>query len=77
MTVDLTLQDQDVIQVFSRATFRPERYVAVTGAVRESGRIPYKEGMTLRDAILESDGLVQNAWLESAEIARLPRERAG
>ncbi len=77
VTNDLTLQDQDVIRVFSRTTFRPERYVAVTGAVRASGRIPYREGMTLRDAILESDGLAQNAWLESVEIARLPADRTG
>jgi len=77
VTIDLTLQDQDVIRVFSRTTFRSERYVAVTGAVRSGGRLPWREGMTLRDAILESDGLAQNAWLESAEIARLPADRAG
>jgi protein involved in polysaccharide export with SLBB domain len=33
--------------------------------------------MTLRDAILESDGLTEDAWLESAEIARLPADRSG
>ncbi|MEE8477863.1 MAG: SLBB domain-containing protein [Gemmatimonadales bacterium] len=77
VTDDLTLQDEDVIRLFSRTTFRPERYVAVNGAVRMSGRLPFREGMTLRDAILESDGLTEDAWLESAEIARLPQDRSG
>ena len=51
--------------------------MAVNGAVRMSGRLPFREGMTLRDAILESDGLTEDAWLESAEIARLPQDRSG
>jgi len=74
---DFELRDEDVIQVFARTTFRPQRYVAVNGAVRVPGRLPFREGMTLRDAILQSDGLTEDAWLESAEVARLPENRAG
>ena len=77
VTEDLALQDEDIIQVFSRTTFRPERYVAINGAVGRAGRLPYREGMTLRDAILQSDGLSEDAWLEQAEIARLPEDRSG
>jgi len=71
---DLTLEDEDEIRVFSRTTFRPERYVAVVGAVRRPGRVPYSEGMTMRDVILLADGLTQDAQLQ-AEIARLPEDR--
>jgi len=74
---DLVLQDQDVIQVFSRTAFRPERFVAITGAVREPGRLPYYDGMTLRDAVLQSDGLTEDAYLQHAEVARLPEDRSG
>ncbi len=35
LTQDLTLADEDEIQVFSRIDFRPTRSIAVTGAVRE------------------------------------------
>jgi polysaccharide biosynthesis/export protein len=71
---DLTLEDQDEVRIFSRTTFRSERYVAVVGAVRRPGRFVYREGMTVRDAILLADGLTQDAQLE-VEIARLRPDR--
>ena len=37
---DIPLEDEDEIRVFSRSTFRPERYVAVVGAVKKPGRVP-------------------------------------
>jgi len=71
---DLALEDQDEIRIFSRTTFRDESYVAIVGAVRRPGRVPFREGMTMRDAILLADGLAQDAQLE-AEVARLPEQR--
>jgi protein involved in polysaccharide export with SLBB domain len=71
---DLVLQDEDEIRVFSRTAFRPERYVAIVGAVRRPGQVPYREGMTIRDVVLLADGLTEDAELE-AEIARLPERR--
>jgi protein involved in polysaccharide export with SLBB domain len=71
---DLPLDDQDEVRIFSRTTFRPEKYVAVVGAVRRPGWVPYREGMTMRDVILLADGLTQDAQLQ-AEIARLPESR--
>jgi protein involved in polysaccharide export with SLBB domain len=72
---DLVLEDQDEIRIFSRTNFLPQRTIAVVGAVRRPGRLPYREGMTMRDAILLADGLTQDAQLE-VEIARLPEHRA-
>lgn len=74
VTEDLVLEEEDEIRVFSRATFRPERYVAVVGAVRKPGRFPYREGMTVRDAVLLAEGLTPDAWLQEAEIARLAED---
>ena len=76
VTQDLVLQEEDEIQVFSRTTFRPERYVVVTGAVRSPGRIRFREGMTARDAILLSGGLTEDAYLKEAELARVPDDRS-
>ena len=76
VTNDLVLDEEDEIVVFSRTTFRPERYVAVTGAVRRPGRIRYREGMTVRDAILLAEGLSEDAYLKEAEIARVPEDRS-
>jgi protein involved in polysaccharide export with SLBB domain len=72
VTDDLPLEEDDEITVFSRVTFRPLRYVAVTGAVRKGGRVPYREGMTLRDALLQAQGVTEDALLTEAEIARMP-----
>jgi polysaccharide export outer membrane protein len=71
---DLVLEDEDEIRIFSRTTFRPDKYVAIVGAVRRPGRVPYREGMTMRDVILLADGLTEDAQLQ-AEIARLPDNR--
>jgi protein involved in polysaccharide export with SLBB domain len=73
---DLQLADGDEISVFSTTEFRPKRYIAVNGAVRKPGQIPFREGMTLRDAILLAGGTVEGALLTEAEIAHLPENRA-
>jgi protein involved in polysaccharide export with SLBB domain len=73
---DLPLQEDDEIKVFSTSEFRPTRYVAISGAVRKSGQFAYREGMTVRDLVLLAGGLDQSAFLNEAEIARLPANRA-
>ncbi|MEO8032384.1 MAG: SLBB domain-containing protein, partial [Gemmatimonadota bacterium] len=77
VTDDLPLREDDEIQVFSRTNFRPTRWIAVTGAVLKSGQVPYREGMTLRDAVLLAGGLTEDALINEAEIARLPADRTG
>jgi polysaccharide export outer membrane protein len=67
---DVALQEEDEVRVFSRATFLPNRYVTVVGAVRNPGRVPYREGMTMRDLVLLADGVTEDADLREAEIAR-------
>ncbi|MFN8570898.1 MAG: SLBB domain-containing protein [Gemmatimonadaceae bacterium] len=73
---DIPLQEDDEVRVFSVTEFRPERYVAISGAVRHGGQFPYRSGMTIRDLVLLAGGLEQSAYLESAEIARLPTDRS-
>src|SRR6478672_1221891 len=72
---DLVLQEEDEVRVFSRAAFLPSRYVTVVGAVRNPGRVPYREGMTMRDLVLLANGVTEDADLREAEIAR--REQDG
>ncbi|MEP7383617.1 MAG: SLBB domain-containing protein, partial [Gemmatimonadota bacterium] len=61
---DIPLREDDAIQVFSISEFRPERHVAISGAVRRGGQYPYREGMTLRDLVLLAGGLEQSAYLK-------------
>ncbi|HEX5634257.1 MAG TPA: SLBB domain-containing protein, partial [Gemmatimonadales bacterium] len=72
---NLALEEDDEITVFSRSDFRGDRFVVVTGAVRKPGRLIFREGMTLRDAVLEANGLREDAYLKEAEVARLPVAR--
>lgn len=72
---DFPLQEDDEIRVFSTRDFATQRYVAISGAVKKSGRVAYREGMTMRDLVLLAGGLDQSAYLGQAEIARLPEDR--
>jgi polysaccharide export outer membrane protein len=74
---DFPLQEDDSVRVFSVASFRPDRYVAIGGAVKRGGRFAYHEGMTLRDLVLLASGVQESAYLREAEIARLPETREG
>jgi protein involved in polysaccharide export with SLBB domain len=73
---DPGLEDRDSIVIYSRLEMRPARTVTITGAVNGPATVPWREGMTLRDLILEARGLASGAWLDSAEIARLPEDRS-
>jgi len=73
---DVPLAPDDEIRVFSITEFRPQRHVAIAGAVKQSGRVIYRDGMTLRDLVLLAGGLDESAFLGEAEIARLPEDRA-
>jgi polysaccharide export outer membrane protein len=74
---DLPLQEDDSITVFAATDFRPDRYVAISGAVRVAGKYPYREGMTLRDLLNYAGGLNDGAYLDHAEVARLPDAKTG
>lgn len=65
------LQEDDQVTVYSRTAFRPDRFVVISGAVRRSGRYPYRYGMTLRDLALMAGGVTENAYLVEAELARI------
>ena len=66
------LAEDDQITVFSKTNFRTQQTVVIGGAVRRGGSFSWREGMTLRDLILQADGLEEKAFLGAAEVARLP-----
>lgn len=74
---DIPVREDDEIRVFSTTEFRPERYVAISGAVRKPGRYRYADGMTIRDLSLLAGGLEPGALVSAAEIARVPENRTG
>ena len=75
-TDDPVLEDRDSVVIYNRLEMRPAWTVTIVGAVNTPGTVPWREGMTLRDLVLETRGLAPGAWLEAAEIARLPADRS-
>jgi polysaccharide biosynthesis/export protein len=72
---DFALAPGDSVALSSISQYRPARYVVVTGAIRTPGQYPYREGMTVRDLLQLAGGITEFAYLNEAEIARLPNPR--
>src|SRR5260370_38895615 len=51
-------------------------FVAIAGAVNKPGRYPWREGLTLRELVVTARGPKVGAYLNEAEIARLPEDRS-
>lgn len=73
-TKDPVLQSRDVLHVFSIWSLRDRYQVHVDGEVREPGAVSWREGLTLRDAVLKVGGLTDAADVLRAEISRLDTE---
>jgi polysaccharide biosynthesis/export protein len=73
---DVELQQYDVVTIFNRADFRRDRTVTIAGMVNQPGEYPYREGMTILDLVLVAHGVRDGAFLDTAEVARLPRDRS-
>lgn len=73
---DVPLQDYDIVTIYGREEFRDERTVTIAGMVRRADAYPYRNDMTLRDLVLMARGLRDGAYLDRAEVARLPTDRS-
>ncbi|WP_069131270.1 SLBB domain-containing protein [Rhodohalobacter halophilus] len=67
---DIPLQPDDVIRVSSIFDLQEEYTIAVRGAVNSSGSFQFREGITLKDAILRADGFRDNAAAYRIDVAR-------
>ncbi|GBD32965.1 Polysialic acid transport protein KpsD [bacterium HR33] len=74
---DIALQEYDIVTIYGREEFRNERTVSIGGMVNRPGTYPYRNGMTLRDLVMMARGLKDGAYLDTAEISRLPADRSG
>ncbi len=70
-TANIALQDQDSLVVYSIADVTREKHVTITGEVERPGTYELYENMKLSDLIFRAGTLKRNAFLLSAEVARL------
>ena len=68
---DAPLQPGDRIRVYPlRAEVNPDKFVEISGAVKDPGRYDYQENLSLKDVILKANGFEADAYLEEVQIAR-------
>ncbi|MCX7984775.1 MAG: SLBB domain-containing protein, partial [Bacteroidetes bacterium] len=70
-TENLVLQNEDQIIIYQESTFFPERYVEIYGAVKNPGRYPRYEKMTVADLVILAGGLREDASYENWELAKI------
>lgn len=65
-----TLEEDDVIRVYSYEEMRTPQSVRIDGLVKKPGSFPLAEGMSLEDLIMMAGGLLPEAFRVEAAIAR-------
>ena len=73
---DILLVKEDSITILSKDSLRDIPSVVIAGNVNQPITIPYKEGLTLEDAILIAGGFTYDAATHKIEISRLQNNRA-
>ena len=70
-------KEYDLVRIYSRDRFRERRTVSIEGMVNRPGGYQFWNGMTWRDLVMLAAGRKDGAYLDSAEVARLPADRSG
>jgi protein involved in polysaccharide export with SLBB domain len=73
---DILLVKEDSLTILSKDSLRDIPSVVIAGNVNQPITIPYKEGLTLEDAILIAGGFTYDAATHKIEISRLQNNRA-
>lgn len=72
---DMELRPEDEVRIYPAAVTRlDERFVAIEGAVKEPGEYRFRDNLTLKDIILQSNGFQEGASLRQVEVTRMVRE---
>jgi len=67
---NLQLQPRDMVMIYSRDYFEPDRTVFIGGAVTTPGRQKLLENMKIRDLIIKAGGFLEKASMERGELYR-------
>lgn len=70
---NILLQNRDEIKIFKNDYFLDRFAIQMKGALRNPAVIEAQKGLTLRDGILYSGGLLPSAYMERAYIKRIDR----
>ncbi len=71
---DPLLEEYDEVVVYSVGEFRDRRFVTIYGEVQRPGVYEFRDDMTLRDLVMMSGGVKDNAYVLEAEVARITEQ---
>jgi len=74
---DVALEPLDELSVLSKWDIEQRGRVSIHGLVRRPGEYEYLEGMTLADLVFRAGGLMEDAYVLSAELARVVLRKQG
>ena len=73
-----SLHPGDRIRVYPlRTEVNLDRFVEISGAVKDPGRYDYQENLTVKDVILKANGFEEDVYLKEVQIARPKKEEKG
>ncbi len=68
---NLLLNNEDTVVIYKESQFFPEHYVTVSGGVRNPGKYPRNENMTVGDLVVLAGGIKEEATTKGWEISRI------
>ncbi|MBN2356108.1 SLBB domain-containing protein [candidate division KSB1 bacterium] len=74
--INIVLQNEDAIRVFSKLEQVPRQIVSIQGEVNRPGEYALEENMRLSDLILKAGSLKRSAYLLNAQVAKVEPKKA-
>jgi len=68
---NLALKNEDTVIIYKESQFFPEHTVTIGGAVRNPGKYPRHEGMTVADLVILAGGITEEGTTKGWEISRI------
>ncbi len=68
--LDIPLNKSDSVHVYSIFDFKDNQYVSILGNIRKSGRVQWRENLTIKELLLEAGGINDLGDSSTIEISR-------
>lgn len=68
--LDIPLKKSDSVHVYSIYDFKDNQYVTILGNIRKSGRVQWRENLTIKELLLEAGGINDLGDSSTIEISR-------
>ena len=74
---NLLLNNEDSVFVYPDSIFFPQKMVTIAGAIRQPGKYPRRDNLTIGDLIVMAGGLTELGQVSGIEVARMDTVQVG